>query len=80
MSFTSMFRAESNLYIFLDSATEVVIKMECLLFSLRVEMLIRLAYCFACLQRKITGFMCCTRGLLQWIMKLKCYLENWKQN
>jgi hypothetical protein len=35
-----MFRAESNLYLFLDCATEVVIKMECLLFSLRVEMLI----------------------------------------
>jgi hypothetical protein len=75
-----MFRAESNLYIFLDSATEVLIKMECLLFSLRVEMLIRLAYCFACLQRKITGFIYCTRVLLQRIVKLKCYLQYWKQN
>lgn len=28
-SFPSMFRVECNLYLFLDSATEVIIKMEC---------------------------------------------------
>jgi hypothetical protein len=41
-----MFRAEGNLYLFLDYATELVIKTGSFLFSLGVEMLIQLAYLF----------------------------------
>ena len=75
-----MFRAEGNLYLFLDCATEVFIKMECLLFSLRVEMLMQLAYLFCVLVTENHRLRMLYQGLIAADNEAEMLLEKWKQN
>jgi hypothetical protein len=75
-----MFRAEGNLCLFLVCATEVVIKLECLLFSLRVEMLMQLAYLFCVLMTENHRLRALYRGLIAAVNEPEMHLEKWKQN
>jgi hypothetical protein len=75
-----MFRAEGNLYLFLDCMTEVFIKVKCLLFSLSVEMLIQLLYLFCVLVTENHWLRVLYQGLITEDNEAEMHLEKWKQN
>jgi hypothetical protein len=75
-----MFRAEGNFCLFLDCATEVVIKMGCLLFSLRAEMLIQLAYMFCVFVTENHRLRVLYQGLIAADNEAEMHLEKWQQN